>query len=341
GLAIERLAYKPIRRAPRLNALITAIGVSLLLQNAGQLQFPIISGVTSTTAGRVLERDDDPKRVKLDQSVELLPSAQYWLQITPAGATNAIDRKITSNAGRYDAAQPIALEQAIGKSQARDATFRLITRSTALNLPFGKMPSSVPSLIPDTILYSTTFTTTLTAADGSTAQLEKSLNVSLVHVVIVATAVSLMVALQGLIYQTRLGTAMRAVSFNPDYAALMGIPIDRVISMTFVIGAVLAAAAGFLYAQMYEQLQQTAHHSWVLLGLKAFVAAVIGGIGNVRGATVGGFLIAFIELFGGLYGTSLFANASAYVDVAVFVLLILVLLIKPSGLFGSTAQEKV
>jgi branched-chain amino acid transport system permease protein len=93
---------------------------------------------------------------------------------------------------------------------------------------------------------------------------------------------------------------------------------------------------------MYETLQQTAHASWTLLGLKAFVAAVVGGIGNVRGAVVGGFLIAFIEFFGGLYGTKFIAdNFSAYIDVMVFALLILVLLVKPSGLFGSTQQEKV
>jgi len=134
---------------------------------------------------------------------------------------------------------------------------------------------------------------------------------------------------------------MRAVSFNTDYAALMGIPIDRVISTTFVIGAVLAAAAGFLYGQMYGQLQQTAHATWTLLGLKAFIAAVVGGIGNIRGAVVGGFLIAIIEEFGGLYGTYAFPNASAYTDVAVFILLIVVLLVKPAGLFGSTVREKV
>ena len=93
--------------------------------------------------------------------------------------------------------------------------------------------------------------------------------------------------LEYLVFRTKLGTAMRAVSYSPTTAALMGIPVDRVVSFTFVLGSALAAAAGFLYAMKYPGLNQPAHTIWVLLGLKAFVAAVIGGIGNVRGAVVG------------------------------------------------------
>ena len=126
-----------------------------------------------------------------------------------------------------------------------------------------------------------------------------------------------------------------AVSFNTDTAALMGIPVDRVISMTFVIGAMLAAAAGFMNAMKYPLLNQPAHTQWVLLGLKAFVAAVIGGIGNIRGAVLGGFIIAIVEQFGGLY------ISSSFRDVYVFGLLILILLVRPSGLLGSTVREKV
>jgi branched-chain amino acid transport system permease protein len=109
-----------------------------------------------------------------------------------------------------------------------------------------------------------------------------------------------------------------------------------------VIGTALAAAAGFLFAVKYTQIQQPAHATWVLLGLKAFVAAVVGGIGNIRGATLGGFLIAFIEQFGAYTGQQIgWDNASAYTDVFVFVLLIVVLLVKPTGIFGSTVREKV
>jgi branched-chain amino acid transport system permease protein len=128
---------------------------------------------------------------------------------------------------------------------------------------------------------------------------------------------------------------MRAVSFDFDAAALMGVPVDRVVSFTFVLGSALAAAAGFLYALKYPGLNQPAHATWVLLGLKAFVAAVIGGIGNVRGAVLGGFVIAAVEQFGAFY------LSSAYRDVYVFALLIVILLVRPSGLLGSPLQDKV
>jgi branched-chain amino acid transport system permease protein len=94
-------------------------------------------------------------------------------------------------------------------------------------------------------------------------------------------------------------------------------------------------AAGFLYALKYPNLQQPAHAVWVLVGLKAFVAAVVGGIGNVRGAVLGGFVIAAVELFGAFYVSSSFR------DVYVFALLILILLVLPTGLLGSPVREKV
>ncbi len=357
GLTIERLAYKPIRKAPRLNALITAMGVSLLLQNAGQLQYTLVNGITEVAHGKITARDDkDPKKLTLDQPLTLAANGHYMLHITSVTAPGVppatpIERIVTAEPGQYAAGDAIAIADSIGKSQAREASYTLITRSTALKLPFGKMPDRVPNLMPivtqshdaatANVLWQHDFVSQQTQPDGSVRTLIKPLKIELVQVVIVGTAFLLMFGLQMLIYHTRLGMAMRAVSFNTDYAALMGIPIDRVISTTFVIGAVLAAAAGFLYGQKYGQLQQTAHYTWTLLGLKAFIAAVVGGIGNIRGAVVGGFLIAFIEQFGGLYGTKVFSNASAYTDVAVFVLLIVVLLVKPSGLFGSTVREKV
>ena len=115
---------------------------------------------------------------------------------------------------------------------------------------------------------------------------------------VLGTALLLMVAIQWLMFRTKLGMAMRAVSFNHQTASLMGINVGRVISATFVLGSVLAAAAGFLYAMKYSQLKQTADDVWVLAGLKAFVAAVIGGIGNIRGAMLGGIFIGLIEFFG-------------------------------------------
>ena len=115
----------------------------------------------------------------------------------------------------------------------------------------------------------------------------------------------------------------------------MGINVDAIISITFVIGSSLAAAAGFLYSMKYTQLKQTADAVWVLLGLKAFVAAVIGGIGNVRGAMLGGIVIGLVEFFGVAY------LSSNYRDVYVFLVLILVLLVRPQGILGRASVEKV
>jgi len=144
-----------------------------------------------------------------------------------------------------------------------------------------------------------------------------------------------MLVLDWLIFRTRMGRAMRAVSHDTAVAALMGINVDAVVSFTFVLGSSLAAAAGFLYAMKYPGLNQPAHATWVLLGLKAFVAAVIGGIGNVRGAMLGGVLIGFIELFGAAY-------LSPHLrDIYVFSILILVLLLRPSGILGKAVAEKV
>lgn len=224
GFVIERVAYKPLRGAPRLNVLITAIGVSLLLQNVGQL--PLV---------------------------------------------------------------------------------------------FGPYPKPIPVLLPPGELFTVL-----------------GVKVRIADAAVVGTAVALMAAMQYLIYSTKLGAAMRAVSFSTRNAALMGINVDRVISFTFVVGSMLAAAAGFLYAMKYEgQAKQTADSMWVMLGLKAFVAAVVGGIGNVRGAVLGGLLIGLIEFFGVQY------LSSHYRDAYVFAILIMVLLVKPEGVLGRAVAEKV
>ncbi len=230
GFLIERFAYRPLRRAPRLNVLITAIGVSLFLQNLGQLNFM-----------------------------------------------------------------------------------------------FGTSPQTMPDLLPNWDLISFSF--------GSGESATKVV-ISLIDTIIFTTSATLMLVLEFLVFRTKLGTAMRAVSFNTDTAALMGIPVDRVIAFTFVLGSMLAAAAGFLQVLKYP-LNQPAHAIWVILGLKAFIAAVIGGIGNVRGAVLGGFVIAFVEQFGAFY------ISSQLRDVYVFALLIGILLVKPTGLLGSPLREKV
>jgi branched-chain amino acid transport system substrate-binding protein len=223
GITIERLAYRPLRNAPRLNVLITAIGVSLLLQNSGTLP---------------------------------------WA--------------------------------------------------------FGPNPQHMAPLV----------------ADRSLATVA-GVNLRTVDIVVVVLAIVLVGALQLLIYRSRLGRAMRAVSFDERVASLMGINVGRVVTITFGIGSMLAAAGGLLYGVKYEALQITAHSTWVLLGLTAFVAAVVGGIGDVRGAAVGALLIAGVQQFGAAY------LSSQLRDIYVFTILIIVLLVKPAGLFGRTTVEKV
>lgn len=239
GFAIESLAYRPLRRAPRLNVLITAIGVSLFLQNLGQLE-----------------------HVKIG-----------WRRFEGVGFEFGF---------------------------------------------FGTQPGDIKGLVSNEALFHV-----------------GKLSVSTVDVVVVLTALILVLALQWLIFRTRLGQAMRAVSFDERVASLMGIDVNRVISITFVIGSMLAAAGGVLFAARRDSIPQTADTTWVLLGLKAFVAAVVGGIGNVRGAAIGALLIAAIEQFGARY------LSPAHKDVYVFAVLIAVLLFKPSGILGKAVTEKV
>ena len=215
---IERIAYRPLRNAPRLAPLITAIGVSLLLHNLGQIVF-------------------------------------------------------------------------------------------------GADPKFFPSLL-----------------DTRNVVELGSLSVSNVQLTVLGTALALMAALQWIVMRTRFGRAIRAVSFDSQAAALMGVPVDRVILGTFVLGAMLAAAAGVLVGLTNPKIDPL---MGVLPGLKAFVAAVLGGIGNIPGAMVGGMLLGVIETLVSGY------LSSTYRDAIAFVLLIAILLYKPTGLFGSSEAEKV
>ena len=132
--------------------------------------------------------------------------------------------------------------------------------------------------------------------------------------------------------KTKIGTAMRAVSFNPEAAALMGVNTDVVISFTFALGSALAAAAGILWAVNYPSIDPL---MGILPGLKAFVAAVLGGIGNLPGAALGGIIIGVTETLVSGY------ISSTYRDAIAFAVLILILLVKPSGLLGKKETEKV
>jgi len=178
-----------------------------------------------------------------------------------------------------------------------------------------------------------------------------------VQIAIVALCVAMMAGLALLVYRTRLGTAMRATAQNPQVARLMGVDVNRVIATTFVIGAALAAVAGVMVGSYYGVAQYTMGS---VLGLKAFAAAVLGGIGNIPGAMVGGLLLGVVEALGAGYigdltdlcryglgpseacadGGHFILFGSNYQDVFAFVVLILVLVFRPSGLLGERVGDR-
>ena len=157
----------------------------------------------------------------------------------------------------------------------------------------------------------------------------RSITITKQIVILVVTAVTL-IGLMCLVNRTKLGRAMRATAENPRVAALMGVKPDIVISATFVIGAALAALAGVMYAANYGSVQ---HTMGFLPGLKAFTAAVFGGIGNLAGAMVGGVLLGLIEALGAGYIGELTGGVlgSHYQDIFAFIVLIMVLTLRPSG----------
>jgi branched-chain amino acid transport system permease protein len=224
GVVIERVAYRPLRNAPRLAPLISAIGVSLILENFGSLW----KGVSYVS----------------------------FPQIFP---------QITYNIG------PVTI--------------------------------------------------------------------SSVNILVLVVALVLMVGLQWMVSSTRIGRAMRAVAQDREAAALMGVNVDRIIAITFFIGAALAGAAGFIYGLQYGS---SIFYIGFQLGLIAFTAAVLGGIGNLVGAMLGGILIGIIGALSSLIPSSVLPHGGdAWQNAIIFAILILILVFRPSGLLGQRTPEKV
>ncbi len=157
-------------------------------------------------------------------------------------------------------------------------------------------------------------------------------NVSPVQIFILTASILMMVALQLFVAKTRLGKAMRATSQDRVMAGLVGINVNQVISITFMIGSSLAAVAGVMVTLYYGVVHFSMGYT---AGLKAFTAAVLGGIGSIPGAMVGGFMLGLIENFGASY------ISSAYKDAFAFLVLIITLILRPSGLFGQKTMDKV
>ncbi|HJH10359.1 MAG TPA: branched-chain amino acid ABC transporter permease [Metalysinibacillus jejuensis] len=151
-------------------------------------------------------------------------------------------------------------------------------------------------------------------------------------ILILSVSIGLMILLQFIVQKTKIGKAMRAVSHDADAARLMGINVDNTISATFAIGSSLAGAAGVIFGLYYTKIDP---FMGVIPGLKAFIAAVLGGIGIIPGAMVGGMLLGVVETVVSALGFSLWRDAAA------FIILILILVFKPEGIFGKNAREKV
>jgi branched-chain amino acid transport system permease protein len=155
-----------------------------------------------------------------------------------------------------------------------------------------------------------------------------------VRIIVVASAVALMVALILLVWRTQLGKAMRATAYDREAAAMMGIDVDRVIASTFFIGSALAGAGGVMFGLAFSQIF---HFMGFLAGLKGFTAAVVGGIGSIPGAMLGGLLIGLAES----YAIGYAPQGTTFVDLYVFLLLIVVLIVRPTGLLGKADIKKV
>jgi branched-chain amino acid transport system permease protein len=216
GVTIERLAYKPLRQAPRVSAIITALGVGIFLEN-------------------------------------------FTLALAP-------------------------------------------------------YPKHIPTLI------------------DSTTWSIGALSISSLQVFIILLAVSLLWALDWIVQHTRMGMAMRAISWDKTYVPLMGVPVNFVISVTFAIGAGLAGAAGTMYGLAYPVIDP---YMGIMVGWKAFISAVVGGIGNIRGAMLGAYILGGVEILVAAF------LPSTYRDFVAFTLLLALLILRPYGILGRPRPQKI
>ena len=191
----------------------------------------------------------------------------------------------------------------------------LLENGSRLNFIFGPDYRTYPDkLLPQKVIYI------------------GSLQLNSLQILIMLISVLLALLLQVFVFKTKVGKAMRATSFDKDAAALMGINVDNIISVTFAIGSALAGAAGVLVGILYARIDP---YMGIMPGLKAFVAAVLGGIGIIPGAMLGGIIMGLAETFTKVYISSSLSDAIA------FAILIIILIIKPSGLLGKKANVKV
>jgi len=181
-------------------------------------------------------------------------------------------------------------------------------------LALDPYPKHIPTLIP-TVIWNV-----------------GGVSISSLQVLIIALSIGLMLLLDFIVRGTMVGMAMRAISWDKTVVPLMGVPVNLVISLTFAIGASLAGAAGTMYGLAFPVIDP---YMGIIIGWKAFIAAVVGGIGNIRGAMIGGFLLAAVEIFVAAYGKS------TYRDFVAFALLLILLIVRPYGILGKPRPQKV
>ena len=285
AVVIERFAYKPLRDAPRIAALITAIGVSFFLEYFGALPFVFTNNFIT------YERPFEVVPLAAG-SISPLLLALVWLAFLAAAATSLVLGWLSRR----------------GNVRAADLHANaLVTALLRLGMLGGGFWGAVLIL----------------AAWG--------IVVRNIMVIIMLASIFMLTLLQYIVRQSKIGKAMRATSFDKPTARLMGINVDAVISVTFAIGAAFAGMGGMLYAISFPQLQV---FMGVIPGLKAFVAAVLGGIGSIPGAFVGALIMGQAEVISAAY------VSTPMRDVVAFTILIIVLLGRPTGIFGEPEREK-
>jgi branched-subunit amino acid ABC-type transport system permease component len=314
AVTLERVAYRPLRRAPRLVPLITAIGASLFLQYTARGFY-----------GSGVEAYPDVPALKGDLLVGdlLLFLTLLGLSIIGVWALLPVYRRLKNR---------LADQQSLNWLPFTATVLILLVLLYLLTpLVWNLLVSAVNALVP---------VPPQTAAElNITTISEVPTPVSRLQFVTVAASVLLMAALYYFVQLTKVGKAMRAVAEDKDVAALMGIDVDRTITITFAMGAALAGAAGVLYGLVFRQVN---FFMGFFLGLKAFTAAVLGGIGNIPGAMLGGFFLGVVESLGpSLFLEGLGIPAPYQLkDVIAFTMLVLVLIFRPTGIMGVELSKK-
>lgn len=181
-------------------------------------------------------------------------------------------------------------------------------------LVFSPYPQSVPTLIPNQTWMLGT------------------VSISSLQIIIVLLSIGLMILLDLIVQKTMIGMAMRAISWDKAIVPLMGVPLNLIISITFAIGTSLGAAAGVMYAQAFPVIDP---YMGIMVGWKAFISAVVGGIGNIRGAMIGGFILGLVEIMVAAF------MPSTYRDFVAFALLLVLLIFRPHGILGKPRPQKV